>query len=660
MATSFVWKIARRGLIAVGVVTVASTAASAYAVRQTRKNATKLPPEFILDIDLEGIDLVEQAAPLNPFFQFTGRFRKQLELRQAVEALRLASTDERVKGVIATFGANQRYQGLAQIQELRNAVTDFRERAEGRVMTVAYADAFGEAGIGGTLSYYLASAFDKVYMQPSGLLSMSGLASSTPFLRRFFDSWKVKPHFVAREEYKNIINQFTQDNYTKEHRHATGTLLKGFVTDIIDGIAASRGLNQKQARRAIDDAPFNSDEALAHGLIDDFKYRDEAEGTFGLEKRTRRIPIAKYLRAQAAAKGTNQEDPMTAAFNAMMAPPGESIDGTEQDEAAAAARAKRAERDRPVIALITAVGSIVTGKGAVGELQQMQEIASTPMCKKLIDARLDPSVKAVVIRIDSPGGSAVASDTIYREVMRLKEAGKPVIVSMGNVAASGGYYISAPATKIVAQPSTVTGSIGVVFGKFNIAEALRQYGINPCTIAEGKNADAQFPFSDWTREQERLVNRLVDHIYSGFIRKVAAGRGMSEAEVRKIAKGRVWNGKDALAHGLVDCLGGLQDAIELAKTEAGLPLEEDAVVIRDMARPLPLLVQIVKMLKGGDVSITACIASLLLEAGLLPAAGQLQERLACQVSAVLAREAGINLSALEPGPQLISPGIPIR
>ncbi|CAL5221921.1 g4192 [Coccomyxa viridis] len=635
MSSNRIFRGLKTGLAVVGTLSIGTSLAIGYAIRSARAAKQKLPDEFVLDLDLEDIQLVERSAT-NPLIQNLGRVRKQLELKQVVEALKIAGSDSRVKGLTATIGANEQFMGLAQIQELRNAVADFREKTQGRLPTVAYADAFGAAGAGGTLTYYLATAFDKVYMQPSGLLSISGLASSTPFLRDFFAKWKVRPFFVAREEYKNVANQFTQSNYTREHSEATQALLRGFVGDIVEGVASSRGLPEAEVRKAIDEAPFTCDEAVERRLIDGSAYRDEMAQQVTNKAVQKRVPLAKYIKAEVQSRLKPVESKEVK----------ELFSHQEGGQVVA-----KAGSQKPVIALIVACGQIVAGKGSATELQQAPEIASSVMCSELVRAAKDPSIKAVVIRLDSPGGSAVASDTIYREVLRLKEGGKPVIVSMGNVAASGGYYISAPATKIVAQPSTVTGSIGVVFGKFNIADALRQYGINPCTIVEGRNADAQFPFSDWNKEQLKQVNHLVDHIYSGFVQKVALGRKMSEEDVRKVAKGRAWTGRDALEHGLLDALGGLQLAISLAKMEAGLPLEEGKVDILDMSKAMSPFKQILQLLQtGGSASMTGGIAQLGAHLGLVPQHQHILEstRMLAEIEAVLLDR------HQQSGPQLVS------
>ncbi|KAK9826094.1 hypothetical protein WJX81_001749 [Elliptochloris bilobata] len=479
----------QRSLAVVGGVTLVGVGGTSVAIWQARKNAMQrqltLPEQFVLDIDLEDIVLVEKSVP-NPLLQAFGRAKTQLELKQVVAALSSAGDDNRVRGVVATIGGNQAFSGLAQ--------------------------------------------------------------------------------FVAREEYKSVANQFTQQGYTREHRESTEAVLSSFVRQIIAGVSEGRRLDIPTVRQAMNEAPFTCAQAIERKLVDGGKYRDEVMELVTMQPaantpRLPRVRLTRYLRAKELAEAAAVRPAGRSVLRELVV--GGAGEDSGEDDAS-----RRPPGGKPAIALITASGNIVSGKG------------------------------------------------MGREA-------KPVIVSMGNVAASGGYYISAPATKIVAQPSTLTGSIGVVFGKFNVGPALRDQGVNPETIAVGDNADAMLPFADFTSSQKRTIDGIVDNVYNGFLLNVAAGRGQTVEAVRRVAKGRVWTGEDALAHGLVDALGGLQDALRLAKQEAGLPLEEGAVDVHEYTRAEPPMVQLVRLLRGSPPPEACALAA----ADALPA-------FACEAAAI--------------------------
>ncbi|EFN58740.1 hypothetical protein CHLNCDRAFT_34059 [Chlorella variabilis] len=518
---------------------------------------TALPAEgFILELDLEASSVVEvtRSPGLQSLLQ---PGTAQLSLQEATGALRAAGGDPRVKGLLALLGG-QTGMGLAQVQELRDAVADFRQAAAGRAPTVAYADAFGEGGAGGTAAFYLASAFDVVAVQPGGLVSVTGLAAATPFARGLLDRWRIVPVFFAREEYKSAANFLRYRGSTRAEREALGDRLASLGAQVVRGIAAGRGLSEEQVRRAIDGAPHLAAEAAALRLIDAPLHRDQA-----------RKLVSRLREGMAPAR-----------------PPSDSI---------AAARA--------------ALTALATGQPAEAPSRTSpplggaspDAIASLPVIKALRAARQDPAVKACVLRVDSPGGSAAASEAIHREVSLVVGAGKPVVVSMGNVAASGGYYIATAASKIVAQPGTLTGSIGVLAGKLVCDAALREYGVSVEVVTVGRSAAAMSPLTPFTRHQRRRVEEFMDATYALFKQRVAEGRGLKPEAVAKLAKGRVWTGEQAVEAGLVDQLGGLQAAVELAKREAGLPLEEGAVELRQAyPEKKSRLAAALKLVRGED------------------------------------------------------------
>ncbi|KAL0050980.1 hypothetical protein WJX82_011683 [Trebouxia sp. C0006] len=583
-------RVTRGALISVGALTLAGSLSASLLSKKAAQKRLQLPEDFVLVLDFEGSDLTEK--PDDPITKLQSGSINQVQLSKMVDALQHAGSDKRIQGVVGCIGDAQKHGGLAQVQELRNAVLGFRKLKQDAVPTVAYSDSFGEGGGSGTLGYYLASAFDQIYVQETGLVTFTGFAASTPFLRGLLDKWHIKPLGFAREEYKSVVSQYTDKEYSKANREATRALLHGWMGQIVTDVAAARGVTTAQVMEALNTSPLSAPEAAAAGLLTGVSHRMQAAAK-PLNKAVvvqitpealdlkccPAVPITKYIQVLEHEK--HKKKPKASIMQRIQA-----LQAAEEEEADTATSVSRTSgsKSKPQVAVITATGIIVSGTSAPG-LRQQKQIGSSELGQELQKARLDPKVKAVVLRVDSPGGSAVGSDAIYQEVVKVQQAGKPVVVSMGNLAASGGYYISASADKIVAQPGTITGSIGVAFGKFNAAQALKDQGINVDTVAVGRNATAQSLFHDFTKEQRRQVNVLMDRTYGHFLSRVSVGRNMTLSETREVAKGRVWTGEDALQHGLVDQLGGLADAVHLAKQQAGLSQEDDAVEVIDFPPP---------------------------------------------------------------------------
>ncbi|GAB4815409.1 hypothetical protein N2152v2_002455 [Parachlorella kessleri] len=688
-----VGRFARTTLAAIGLGTVTTGVLVTLTYKRLVKEKLKLQPDltlpaegFILEIDLEDVELSEkQSGGLQALLS---KSRPKLELQKAVRALKVAGGDERVVGLLALVGDLGKEAGLAQVQELRQAVQAFREKAQGRAASVAYADSFGD--VGGTGVYYLASAFEHLYVMPTGFVGFTGLAVQAPFARKLLDRFKIKPLVVQREEFKSALSFATGSGFTEPERHATTSLLQDLSSQIIADVAAGRRLTAQAVQAAVDGAPHTAHAAIKLGLVDAALYRDQAakmvarlaelkargplkaasvlepnkqqheqqevkgqlhaqqeeqqqpgqqqqqavqqavqQGSSGgfeaaarallatpdaePSRQLKRVPLQKYIKVveaqQAQRLKLKQVDSLQQALKDLHRMIKEDGDETEEVDKTGQQKAKAKQLQGvlgslqvPMVAVLTLTGPISQGREEPSPTSSSQkQIASLPVVKALEKVRSNPAIKAVVLRIDSPGGSAVASDAIHRQVLRLRQSGKTVVVSMGNAAASGGYYISCPANKIVAQPATLTGSIGVLAGKFNAKEFLEDQGINFETIKTGKNADALSFVDGYTEEQEAHVNRLIDDVYAHFLERVAEGRGKPLEEVRALAKGRVWTGQQALAHGLVDALGGLDDAVRLAKLEAKLPLEEDAVLVQDVwPEPRGTIGRLVDLVKGRE------------------------------------------------------------
>ncbi len=483
-----------------------------------------IPPKVILEVNLEQ-RLVEYV-PDDPVARIvSGRVPTMLNL---IEALQRAATDHRVVGLIARVG--EAGLPLADVQEIRDAVIAFRHTGK---PAIAYAETFGEGGKANG-SYYLATAFDKIYLQPSGELGLAGLMTETPFLRGTLDKLGFVPRMDHRAEYKNAMNELTETKYTPAHKEATEKIVDSAFGQLVAGIAEARKMSTNDVRALINRGPFLADEALKAKLVDKLAYRDAAYDD--IKKQVG--PHAKFLYAS---KYLDRA-------------------GSPYDEG-------------DTVALIYGVGDIHRGKSGYNAIFQNVSMGADTVAAAFRAAADDKSVKAILFRIDSGGGSYVASDTIWREVVRAKKAGKPIIVSMGAVAGSGGYFIALPADKIVAQPATLTASIGVFAGKMLTTNFWDKLGISWDEVHTSSNATVFTGLQDYTPEQWQRFEGWLDRIYDDFTTKVADGRKLPKDKVLEIAKGRVWTGEDAKALGLVDELGGFPVALRLVREAAKLPAD---------------------------------------------------------------------------------------
>jgi protease-4 len=449
-------------------------------------------------------------------------------LGRVVEALGRAADDERVVAIVARVGAAP--MGLATLQELRDAVTAFR--ASGK-KAVAFSDTFGEWGPSNG-GYYLASGFDEIYLQPSGDVGVSGLRYEIPFLAGTLEKLGLEAQLGSRHEYKNAINTYTQTEFTRTHEEALRALAESQFEQIVHGISEGRSLGPQQVRDLFDGGPYFGQEAVDAGLVEALSYRDEVHDRlteeFGQEVEF--MDLMSYARRPLAA--------------------------LERGE---------------TVALIYGVGGVVRGESQYDPLSGLLMGADT-VSEAFRSAIDDPKVRAVLFRVDSPGGSYVAADTIWRETVRARDSGKPVIVSMGDVAASGGYYVAAAAERIVAQPGTITGSIGVYGGKIVSRGLWSKLGISWDAVSTSANADMWSTIEEFGERGWERMNDSLDRIYGDFVGKVADGRKLDREEVEKIARGRVWTGAMAKEIGLVDELGGYP--VALAEVRKALGLEEDA------------------------------------------------------------------------------------
>ncbi len=490
---------------------------------------------ILLELDLtRGVLETPPASPVAAF-----RARHMPTLRELVAALRKGARDDAVVGLVAHLGGHRL--SLAQVQELREAVADFRTSGKS---AVAWTESFGETG-SGTVPYYLATAFDEIWIQPSGEVGVTGVSVRAVFVRSALDKAGVIPQLGKRREYKTAADTFTEKEMTGPAREMASRLAESAYEQIVEGIAVRRRLDTARVRELVDSAPLPAQAGLEAGLVDRLGYRsdvyDELRKALG---EPTRLLAERYIR-----RGPR----------------------TLQD-----LRKQLPWPQKPVVAVVRISGGITVGRNSSNPLGGSGSGSDT-VGAALRAVADDDKVKAVVLRVDSPGGSYVASDAIRNEVLRLRSTGRPVIASMGSVAASGGYFVAMPADLIVAQPGTITGSIGVLSGKGVVRDALGRIGISQEAVSEGENARMYSAQEEFTDEQWARLEETLDRIYKDFVAKAAQDRGLPEEQLESLARGRVWTGADAHARKLVDELGGFQHALTLACNRAGLDRDNIAL-----------------------------------------------------------------------------------
>jgi protease-4 len=481
-------------------------------------------PRLLLELDLTFAPI--EVEPDDLVGKLRSRHRPRL--RGVLRALHEAGDDRRVAGLVVKLGGG--VLPWATAQELREALGVFRKSGK---PVIGWGETFGEVG-NGTADYVLATGCSEIWLQPSGQVGLMGVAAETTFLRGALDKLGVEPQLEQRYEYKNAADRIMRKEYTPQHREAVDRVVASTWEVATETIASCRSLEASTVEELSRRAPLSAEDALAAGLVDRLGYRDE---------------VYAHVRAQAG-------DHAQLLFADQWAPRRKA--------------ANLVKRHRAVVALIEGHGEIVVGRSRATPRAQL--LGSSTVCAALRAARENEHVRAVLFRVDSPGGSAVASDTIWREVLLTREAGKPVVVSMASLAGSGGYYIACPADVIVAQPTTITGSIGVVGGKVVLSELLEQHlGVTTGAVEHGGSARMFSLRRGFTDDERARLAALLDRLYRDFVQKVADGRGMTWDAVHQIAKGRIWSGADAAHNGLVDLLGGLRDAADIARQRAGLP-----------------------------------------------------------------------------------------
>ena len=432
-----------------------------------------------------------------------------------VSTLRKAKADERISAVVLIPPITEGLWG--KVQEIRDAVIDFKESDKPIVAYLEYGT--GQA-------YYLASACDEIFMTPTSPLNLIGVSSYEVFLREALDKVGFQADMLSAGDYKTAVNLYTETTFTAEHREMAQSLNRDIYEQLVAGISEGRELTLARVRALIDDGPYRAADTVRVGLVDALVYEDQLIDGLPLGSTASIVDYADYRQVIL---------------------PGET--GSR-------------------VALVYAEGVINFGSNG-NDLQGNQTVGSDTMASAIRAAREDDAIEAIILRVDSPGGVAVAADVMWREI-DLASAEKPLIVSMSDLAASGGYYIAAPADVIVAHPGTLTGSIGVYGGKYVAGETLGKLGVNVEVVTDGAHADLFSPTTRFSESARAAVQAQIDDTYERFLQVVAGGRGLSRDEVHQMAQGRVWTGRQAYANGLVDELGGFHRAIEVAKAEAGI------------------------------------------------------------------------------------------
>ncbi|WP_226344880.1 signal peptide peptidase SppA [Agilicoccus flavus] len=598
-----------------------------------------LQGRVLLELDLDRG--AAEADPESPIAAI--RQRNTPTLRALVDGLERGARDDRVVGLIAhTTGLRVPHTAA---DEIRDAVLAFRDSGK---PTLAWTETFGEV-TGGMTPYSVASAFDQVWLQPTGELALTGVVAGSPFVRGALDRLGVVPQFSTRKEYKTAADLFRRENMSEPAREMYEAIVGSLTLTFVTRVARGRDLPPQVVWDAIDEGPMPARRALEQGFVDHLGYRDEAFAA--MRAAVGATPDRAAARATARpeqdghAAPTTPASPTTSGAGASAEAPGSDdldlrfVDRYRKSVLENPATTLR-RRKKPVVAVVSAGGPIHLGR-AHGP-SRGRSICPEHLGAALRSVGEEEHVRAVVLRIDSPGGSYVASDALRREILRLRDSGRPVVASMAGVAASGGYYLSMPCDEIVAGAGTLTGSIGVLAGKQVVSAGLERIGVHVDTVSQGRYAEMFSAQREFTDDEWARLDAWLDEIYADFTTKAAHDRGMDLADLEPLARGRVWTGADAAERGLVDAVGGLSVALDRACAAAGLG--RDAVEVRALPKSSPF-----EMLSAAENSDSVSVT-----AGIDPLAGVVGRAVADTGEALFARAAA-QLGLELPGPLAMSP-----
>ena len=514
-------------------------------VSSTSSKEIKINENSVLKLELD--EPIMERTSNDPFSNFNfASFDMDIPvgLNDIIKSINFAKTDDNIKGIYIN---TQMFScGLATATEIRDALEDFKTSGK---FIIAFADSYSQR------SYYLASVSDQIYLQPEGLLEFKGLAAQLMFYKNAMEKLGIEPQVIREGKYKSAIEPFILDQMSESNREQIKELVDDFWNYVVNEISISRSIDASTLMRIADGLEATTAEgAFELNLVDGLKYEDEITAILldkigSTDDKVNSVEISEYKKSIKNEKGAYKKDK---------------------------------------IAIVYAEGEILYGDQPEGN------IGSDNIAKAIKQAAKDSKVKAIVLRINSPGGSSLASDIIWREVELAKEK-KPVVVSMGNLAASGGYYIACPANSIVAQPTTLTGSIGVWGLLFNGKELLNEkLGITTDGYKSGRMADIGTFARAMTEEEKAVIQKITGDVYNDFLDHVAEGRQMAKSDVDTLGQGRIWSGMDALDNGLVDRLGGTQKALEIAAKLA----EIEDYTIKELPAQEEPLVKIMKQLEN--------------------------------------------------------------
>ena len=527
---NFIKKIVTRFFAVIGFLTVLNIALLVWLVSSIDFMGAKkeVQEKTLLTISTGAIS--GDVFPETNYMMLDSFLSKQISLIDTLAAVRKAADDPKIVGIFV----DQSELGLsyAQVEELRNELILFKNA--GKKVWV-WSDSYGEM-TSGTKSYYLASAADKIFLQPAGFVTFNGISSTSPFLKNMLEKIKVEPIGAARKEYKTYWNMFSEEKYTDAHREATESLLNSIFSKVALEVSESRKIQIDKVYEIADRVSLSSPEAVKYRFVDGIRYKDEVveemKNQTGFENK---MSLLAY-------KNIDEN-----IFNV------KPVSG-------------------PKIAVIEIPGSIHRGTSDMSPSGKPESSGSSTVVSLLKKAWKDENVKGIILRVNSPGGSVIASETIWNQVEMIKKSGtKPVIVSMGSVAASGGYYVSMNADRIFADHNTITGSIGVVIGKFYTKNLFESLGITFDSVTIGRNNGFLSSLERLTPEQEEYLGRNLDEVYNTFVQRAADGRKMNVMDLEKFAHGRVWSGGLAQSNGLVDEIGGFMAAYSYMKEKIALP-----------------------------------------------------------------------------------------
>ena len=507
------------GVLFAGILLFFIMLGSIGVIVSSKEQPVKLKPNTVLVIDLkEKIIERDKNNPLNKISGFNQA--SEIGLTDILNNIKKAKTDPNVKGIYLNLTTIKA--GIASIEEIRNALIDFKKSEK---FIISYSDAYSQT------NYYLSSVADKVYMNPEGILMFLGMRSELMFFKEALQKLGIEPQIIRHGKFKSAIEPLIYNKMSKANREQIETYMNSIWDHILKGISTEREISVEKLNDLANNLTLkNSKSAIDNGLVDGLKYKDE-------------------VLAELAELTDNEKI--------------EKIESVSLTKYTKVPNTKR-KFNKNKIAVVYANGSVIMGEGEEGS------IGSDRISRAIRKARLDSTIKAIVFRVNSGGGSALASEVIWREVKLAQEV-KPVIASLGDVAASGGYYIVAPAQKIVASPNTITGSIGVFGVLFNGQKLLNnKLGVHVDVVKTNTFADIGSFARKLTAQEREVIQYSIENTYDTFISHVAEGRNMTKEDIDKIGQGRVWSGENALEIGLIDQFGGLQDAINIAAETANL------------------------------------------------------------------------------------------